>query len=64
MNRIIMFVVVVLIGIAAVPIVKTFIDDLSGDVTTQPELSLMQIIPLALLLFVFIAAIIGEGRKQ
>jgi len=27
-------------------------------------LSLMQIIPLALLLFVFIAAIIGEGRKQ
>ena len=64
MTRIIMFVVVVLVGITVVPIVKTFIDNLSDDVTTQPELSLMQIIPLALLLFVFIAAIIGEGRKQ
>ena len=63
MTRIIMFVVVVLVGISVIPIIKTFIDDLSGDVTTQPELSFMQIIPLALLLFVFIYAIIGERRE-
>ena len=63
MTRIIMFVVVVLIGITVIPIVKTFIDNLSGDMTAQPELSFMQIIPLALLLFVFIYAIIGERRE-
>ena len=63
MTRIIMFVVVVLIGISVIPIIKTFIDNLSSDVTTQPELSFMQIIPLALLLFVFIYAIIGERKE-
>ena len=63
MTRIIMFVVIVLVGITVMPIIKIFIDSLSSGMTAQPELSFMQIIPLALLLFVLIYAIIGERNE-
>jgi len=63
MIKIITFGICILIGITVVPIAKTFIDRLSEDVTSQPAQSLMLLIPLALLLFVFIYAIVGQVRK-
>jgi len=52
-----------MIGVATAPMVKTFADSIGEGLTSQPASAFVGIIPLALIIATFVAAI-AVGRKK